>query len=176
MYRRLVTPLLAILSCSVVYVVDTSFRLQWYWLIYCWASLSALNEWCQCPLTVGRTPTGGFSWSFKLHQMHGMYRTVVRGRSPSCSPQELINGARGNVVWKSSVEFNFVSYRLCITRTERETPVDTYRFFKYIYIFFFCWRSIGTCYGMEISLTSICLNRMSCKLLYAEYTMNKIIF
>ena len=30
--------------------------------------------------------------------------------------------------------------------------------------------------GVEISLTSVCLNRRSCKFLYAEYTMNKIFF
>jgi hypothetical protein len=87
--------------------------------------------------THSRTHTDwGLSWSFKLHQMHGIYRTFVRGGSPSCSPQELINGVRGNVAWKSSVEFNFVSYRLCITRTERETPVDICRFFKYFFFFF----------------------------------------
>jgi hypothetical protein len=134
MYRRLVTPLLAIRSCSVVCVVDTSFRLQWYWRVYCWASVTTLNDWCHGPLTVGRTPTSGFSWLFELHQMHGMYRTVVHGRSPSCSPQELVNGVQGNVRLKSWVEFNFDSYRLCITRTERETPIDI-DFFKYFFFF-----------------------------------------
>jgi hypothetical protein len=65
--------------------------------------------------------------------MHGMYRTVVNGRSPSCSPQELVNGVRGNVGLIFRVEFNFVSYRLCITRTEREIPIEIYRFFEYFF-------------------------------------------
>jgi hypothetical protein len=34
----------------------------------------------------------GIPWSLKLHQMHGMYRRVVRRRPPWCSPQELNSG------------------------------------------------------------------------------------
>jgi len=92
------------------------------------------TKWLVSRPTHSRTHTdfGGFSWLFELHQMHGMYRTVVHGRSPSCSPQELVNGVQGNVRLKSWVEFNFDSYRLCITRTERETPIDI-DFFKYFF-------------------------------------------
>ena len=99
-------------------------------------------KWLVSLSTHSRTHTDwGLSRSFKLHQTHGMYRTVVRGRSPSCSPQELSNGVRGDVGCKSCVEFNFVSYRLCKTGTERETPINVYRFFQF---FFFFWQGIGT--------------------------------
>jgi len=124
--------------------------------------------------THSRTHTDwGLSRSFKLQQMHGMYRKVVRGRLPSYSPQELSNGVRGNVGCKSWVEFNCVSYRLCLTRTERETPINVYRFFQTL---FFCDKVSVRVKGVEISLTSVCLNRRSCKFLYVECTMNKIIF
>lgn len=157
MYRLLVTPLLAIRPCSVVYVVYTSFRLRWYWTFLLLGPADRAKCLCHGPLTVGRTPTGALPDHLTCTKCIECTEQSCVGVRPHVHLRNLLT--RFEEIWGKIPGWNFVSYRLCITLIKRETQIDVYRFFQ---LRFFFWQSNGTCYGIQISLTSVCLNRRSC--------------
>jgi len=78
-------------------------------------------------------------------------------------------------MWGANPVWNLISFLIDCVKPELNVKLQS-TFIDFFNFFFFFFKVLVRVKGVEISLTSVCLNRRSCKLLYAEYTMNKIIF